>query len=206
MRHYKGKRHFNWIKTLLIFALLGIITFSTLFGIMIYGNRDDITGDPQVMIVLGARVMPDGQPSVILQDRLNEAHDYWAENPEMTVVVAGGQGADEPTTEAFAMSRYLVEKGIPAEQIIQEGESHNTDQNIRFSIALLDDMGYDTTEDMMVVSSGLHLSRASMLWGRAVGTTDNLSVLAAPMSHQPSRIRMYIREPLALMKSFLIDR
>ena len=33
-----------------------------------------------------------------------------------------------------------------------------------------------------------------------------ISTLAAPSSHLPSRLYMYIREPLALVKSFLLDR
>ena len=35
---------------------------------------------------------------------------------------------------------------------------------------------------------------------------DNISTLAAPSSHLPSRLKMYVREPLALVKSFLFDR
>ena len=30
--------------------------------------------------------------------------------------------------------------------------------------------------------------------------------MAAPESHLPSRLKMYLREPLALVKSFMVDR
>ena len=206
MRGYRGKQPYKWLKILFALILVGVIGFLSLFGTMMYGDRDEIKGDPQLMIVLGARVMPDGQPSIILQDRLNTAYDYWVNHPDMTVIVAGGQGSDEPTTEAFAMSNYLVNKGIPEEQILQEDKSHNTNQNLRFSVEIMEEAGYDITEDVMIVTSGLHLSRARMLWGRITGETDHLSTLAAPMSHDASRRKMYIREPLALVKSFLIDR
>ena len=36
--------------------------------------------------------------------------------------------------------------------------------------------------------------------------SNTLSTLAAPASHTPSRLKMYVREPLALVKSFLFDR
>jgi len=44
------------------------------------------------------------------------------------------------------------------------------------------------------------------LWERVTGQEEYLHTLAAPSSHTSSRIWMYIREPLALVKSFVIDR
>ena len=55
-----------------------------------------------------------------------------------------------------------------------------------------------------MVSNGFHLTRARMLAGRF--GYGEISTLAAPSSHLPSRLYMYIREPLALVKSFLLDR
>lgn len=104
------------------------------------------------------------------------------------------------------MAEYLIANGVPAENIIQEDQSHNTWQNLQFSAEMLAELGYDTTVDMIVVSNGFHLTRARMLWERVWGSDDNLSTLAAPSSHLPSRLYMYIREPLALLKSFIFDR
>ena len=59
-------------------------------------------------------------------------------------------------------------------------------------------------QGVLVVSNGFHLTRARMLAGRA-GFVE-VSTLAAPSSHLPSRLHMYIREPLALVKSFLFDK
>ena len=56
----------------------------------------------------------------------------------------------------------------------------------------------------VVVSNGFHLTRARMLAERA--GYDSVSTLAAPSSHLPSRLHMYVREPLALVKSFFLDR
>ena len=54
------------------------------------------------------------------------------------------------------------------------------------------------------MSNAFHLTRARMLWERADGAGP-VSVLAAPSSHLPSLLKMYIREPLALVKSFFFD-
>jgi len=126
--------------------------------------------------------------------------------PDVQVVVSGGQGPDEPTTEAQAMYDYLVEYGVEPERIWQEDQSHNTWQNVRYTLALLEEKGADTSAGVVLVSSGFHLTRARMLWERASGGAGELSTLAAPCTHVPSRLKMYIREPFALVKSFLFDR
>lgn len=204
MSKYRGKRLPRWGKAILALILAGAITFSALLCTVLSGSYDKIVGDPQIMIVLGCQVKPWG-PSILLQDRLEKALDYWEENPDVTIVVSGGQGPDEHMTEAQAMYDYLIKRGVKAEQIFQEDQSHNTVQNLEKSIALLAREGYDVTEDMVVVSNGFHLTRVRMLWNRIAGGDYNLSTLAAPSSHAPSRLKMYIREPFALIKSFVFD-
>ena len=85
-----------------------------------------------------------------------------------------------------------------------EDRSHNTMQNFAYSKEVLEQQGYDLEQGVLVVSNGFHLPRARMLAGRA-GFVE-VSTLAAPSSHLPSRLHMYIREPLALVKSFLFDK
>lgn len=193
-----------WLRGLITVILAGAVCFGGLFAAVMYGAYDHIIGQPQVMLILGCQVKPWG-PSILLQDRLNEALAYLEHHPDMMVVVSGGQGSDEPVSEAQAMSEYLVERGIPAERILMEDQSHNTVQNFRYSRVLLEELGYDMEEtSVLVVSNGFHLTRARMLAERM--GFEEVSTLAAPSSHTPSRLKMYIREPLALVKSFVFDR
>lgn len=194
-----------WLKALLGLILAGLLAFGALFGAVLCGAHDHIQGDPQIMVILGCQVKPWG-PSVLLQDRLDKALDYLEDHPDLTIVVSGGQGTDEHVTEAQCMYDYLTEHGVDGEQILMEDRSRNTVENLRYTMELLADEGYDTTADMVVVSNGFHLTRVRMLWGRVCGGDYNLSTLAAPSSHAPSRLKMYLREPLALVKSFVFDR
>lgn len=202
---FKGCRRPRWIKALLALVLVGVLCFGGLFGAVMYGSYDHINGNPQIMVILGCQVKPWG-PSILLQDRLDKALDYLEDHPDMTVVVSGGQGPDEHVTEARAMADYLMEQGVEEECILLEEASHNTVQNLRYTARLLEEEGYDMEQDIVVVSNGFHLTRVRMLFGRIWGGDENLSTLAAPSSHVPSRIKMYIREPLALVKSFVLDR
>lgn len=205
MKNYKGKRLHTWVKVLIALIAVGVLAFSTLLGAVLYGSYDHVQGEAQIMVILGCQVKSWG-PSILLQDRLDEALDYLEEHPDMTIVVSGGQGPDEHISEAQAMYDYLVDHGVDGNQILLEEESHNTLQNLTYTMQLLEDEGYDTTADVVVVSNGFHLTRVRMLWERVWGTDENLSTLAAPATHVPSRLKMYIREPLALVKSFVFDR
>ena len=108
--------------------------------------------------------------------------------------------------QTLAIRDALVDQGVAAERILLEDQSHNTVQNLRYSLALLEQAGIGAEDGILVVSNDFHLARVRMLWNRVCGGDDNLSTLAAPSSHLPSRLKMYLREPLALVKSFLFDR
>jgi len=202
---YKGRRYPRWARALTALLLAGVLSFGALFGLVMHGAYDHIQGEPQIMVILGCQVKPWG-PSILLQDRLDKALSYLEDHPDMTVVVSGGQGPDEHMSEAQAMFDYLTANGVPEAQILLEDQSHNTVQNLRYSAQLLYEQGYVTDQNILVVSNGFHLTRVRMLVDRVWGDTDKLSTLAAPSSHTPSRLKMYIREPLALAKSFVLDR
>ena len=203
-RPYEGRRTPLWLKLVLALILAGAAAFLILFFLVLSGARDVVRGEPAVMVIPGCQVREDG-PSALLQDRLDRALEYLAGHPDMTVVVCGGQGPDEPVTEAQAMYDYLTARGVAGENILLEDRSHNTWENIRYSQEVLRQAGLDT-DQVLVVSNGFHLTRVRMLWARAWEGEYTLSTLAAPSSHIPSRLKMYIREPIALVKSFVFDR
>ena len=195
----------KWVKGLLALALAGVLSFGALLGAVLYGSYDHIQGEPEIMLILGCQVHPWG-PSILLQDRLDEALVYLEDYPDMTVIVSGGKGSDEHASEAACMRDYLVDAGIDAERILVEDRSHNTWQNMICSAQLMEEQGLDMEQGVLIVSNGFHLTRARMLWDRVTGEGEEVSTLAAPSSHLTSRLWMYIREPLALAKSFVFDR
>ena len=199
----KKRKLSPWLKGGIVLLLAGSLLYGAMLGLMLRGCHDQILNEPEVMVILGCKVEPWG-PSVLLRDRLEEGLTYLEGHPDMKVLVSGGQGPDEPVSEARAMADYLTERGVPPDSVILEDRSHNTTQNFKYSRMLLEEMGYDGEEEVLVVSNGFHLTRARMLARRA--GFSQVSTLAAPSSHLPSRIKMYIREPMALVKSFLLDR
>ena len=204
-RRYQGRRRSSGLRrilsVLLILVIVGAVCLAAALGVILVGSRDKLQGQPQYLIILGCQVMPSG-PSATLRDRLDEALIWLEEHPDMTVAVTGGRGADEQISEARAMADYLMARGIEEDRILLEERATSTEENLFYTMELL---GLNGDEQVLIVSNGFHLARVRLLWGRVGGERDSLSTLAAPVSHVPTRIKMYLREPLALLKSLLLD-
>lgn len=209
---YGGRRRKGWLIALCALLLAGVLAFTALEVVIYSGGRTRIAegeGAPEIMVLFGCQVKPWG-PSTLLRDRLDAALDYLADHPDMRVVVTGGKGDDEHISEAQCMYDYLTEHGVPGENILMEDQSRNTWQNISNTRALLGELfdsgAVEPTGNYLLVSSDFHLVRIRLLWGRLWDGTHTLSTLAAPCTHVPSRVKMFFREPLALVKSYLFDR
>ena len=191
-------------KLVTVCLVLLVALFCVLEGIVIAGSGSSKDQSADVVIILGAMVYQRG-PSPVLVRRLNAALDWLETHPDAVVVASGGQGVDEPESEAQAMASYLEEHGIARERILLEDQSFNTYQNLSNSAALLKAQGYDLDATrLMVVSNGFHLVRVRMLAGRC---GLEISTLAASMPDDlGNTIYCYSRETLALVKSFFLDR
>lgn len=112
------------------------------------------------VIVLGCRVRGD-TPSLMLNGRIMAACKYLKENPEAVCIASGGQGDDELISEAECIRRILVENGIDGERIILEEHSSSTDENIRFSMAKMEE--YGISGGVTIVTNEFHQLRAKMI-------------------------------------------
>ena len=109
------------------------------------------------LVVLGARVHPDGTLSDALRYRLETAYDCWREGRARVFVLCGAQGADETETEARAMKRCLLSRGVPESALIEEDQSFNTLQNLQNAREKMESRGMRTA---IIVTSDYHLTRA----------------------------------------------
>lgn len=130
-------------------------------ALLIYGRCDTVTHDEDAIIVLGAGIHGE-RVSLTLRDRLNAAIACYEQNPDAVIVVSGGQGPQEDITEALAMERYLMERGIPQECIIKEERSTSTAENFAYSKALLDEY-FDNDYSAVYVTNDFHIFRAGRI-------------------------------------------
>ena len=128
--------------------------------------------DRDYILILGCKFRKDGSLTPLLRGRVDRAVDFWhrqkdATGREAVLMPSGGQGSDEPISEAEAMRRYLLSQGIPEQAIQAEDRSRNTYQNMQFSRALIErenpgaKVAYATT-NYHVFRSGVWASLAGL--------------------------------------------
>lgn len=162
-----------------------------------FGTDSNVKAD--CVIVLGCQVQGE-TPTYMLCDRLNAALTVLEKNPGAKCVVSGGQGPRESITEAEAMRRYLVARGIADERIICEEKATSTRENLLFSSEKIEERGI--TGDIVVVTNEFHQYRAHIYAVRA-GLDESGRTISHYSAKTEPRLRLnyWIREWAGLAMS-----
>ena len=158
--------------------------------------------DPDVMIILGAR-LDNNVPGILLLSRLKAAVKYiQTKSGDIPVIVSGGLGLNEEVTEAEAMFRYLVMQGIDESRIWKEEKSTSTRENLAFSIKLMEEKGLDIKNvKVVIVTNGFHQYRSKIIAKKA---GLNAKGIAAKTPGLIRRILYCIREAAALISEIIL--
>ena len=149
-------------------------------------------------LTLGALVNPDGQPSAALAARCDAAIGVLNANPESRAILCGGQGGDEPRTEAEAMRDYMTAHGADPARLILEDASSTTIENIANAKKLLPEGAA-----VAVITNDYHLARARRLLAHA-GLGDAGVPAKTPYPGQWAAVRC--REYCSIMGLMLTGR
>lgn len=195
----KKERILKKFMTLLLSVIL--LQFVVIEGIIIANSGVDYNGKCDYLVILGAGV--NGTvPSSALYNRLDKGLEYLKSHPGTKVILSGGKGHGENITEAEAMRRYLIEKGISGKDMIIEDRSTDTLENIKFSKIIIESFDKRSDIKLAIVTSGFHVFR-SLLIARRQG----LNAYGISSKTPPSvLLKCYLREYFALIKSFIMDR
>lgn len=155
-----------------VLTALFIIYASVISILMFRASKDSPKNGNTTLVVLGCKVR-NGVPSEMLRLRLDAAYVFLAEHTGTPVVVSGGQGSDEIISEAQCMKEYLVKRGISEERIYMEDKSASTEENLKFSLELIEKEGL--CRDITIVTDGYHQFRAEMLARRTGMEASNIS-------------------------------
>ena len=148
------------------------------------------------VVVLGARVKENG-PSRLLNERIDKAEEYLHNNEKTVAILCGGQGSDEPMTEAQAMYEALIARGIDKDRLLIEDQSTNTAENLKNAAAMMS----SKEASVVVTTTGYHMYRALAV-AREAGLTH--------VSGNPSScvwltlVNYYIREFFAVMRDWIL--
>lgn len=177
-------------------VLLAAIATGVWIGITAKG-ADEPKAD--FVIVLGAGVNGD-VPSQSLSERLAATQAYLEQYPDAIAILSGGKGDGENITEAACMYAWLTERGVAPERLRMEDKATSTEENIRYSLELIEQEFGARPEEAAVVSSSYHLARASLLAKEA-----GLRMLGVPAStgNPFYYCQMYLREIVAVWHTWI---
>ena len=111
------------------------------------------------IVVMGA-AQYDGRPSPQLAARLDHAADLWSVGLAKVMVVTGGNQPGDRFTEAEASANYLIERGVPAEAILQESRGHSSYASLDGVADLLHQRGLFR---VLLVSDPFHSLRSRLI-------------------------------------------
>lgn len=204
-KNNKYLRRFRYpIKVFKVLVLIFIISFAIVEIFIVYSgiHKDDINAP--YAVILGAQVRGES-PSNTLYRRLEAGAEYARKYPDSKIILSGGKGPGEKISEAEAMKRYLVSKGIQESRIIKEDKSENTLQNLENTKKIIENLNKESgtnSNNIVVVTSNFHMFRAKFLAERA-----GLNAYSCPASILNWLVpASYVREYFAVVKSFVFDR
>lgn len=132
-----------------LFLLLMLCYFECMLaGIALMGwkaARQKPRYDKDFIIILGCSIDKRGGLYPLLRGRVNRAVRFaWeqeiATGKPLKYVPSGGQGKNEIMSEGSAMEMYLLAHGAEDDEVFPEKSSKNTEENMRFSKALIDSL------------------------------------------------------------------
>src|SRR5438876_7600577 len=111
-----------------------VVTVFTLWAIsaaavLIWSSRDEAR-PAQAIVVLGAAQYA-GKPSPVLRARLDHAIELWRAKLAPFLIVTGGRGSGDTTSEAAVERRYAITQGVPPNSIWLEDGSRTTSEALR---------------------------------------------------------------------------
>jgi uncharacterized SAM-binding protein YcdF (DUF218 family) len=143
--------------------------------VVVWSFRDE-AASADAIVVLGAAQW-DGRPSPVLRARLEHAVDLWHAGHAPWLVVSGGVGAGDTTSEAVVGRRFLVQRGVPTEKVLLEAHGRTTQQSMRGIAALLRDRSMSR---VLLVSDPFHMLRLDV-----VARSHGLSPRSSPTRTSP---------------------
>jgi uncharacterized SAM-binding protein YcdF (DUF218 family) len=156
-----ARRTTFWV--LAILAVICAYVALTTFEVWRVGRRSGIESvSPADAIVVMGAAQYDGRPSPQLAARLDHAVHLWTAGKAPLIVVTGGKQPGDRFTEADASRDYLVDRGVPATDILEENASHSTWEALH-NVRLLLDESRPTVTRLLIVSDPFHSLRSRLI-------------------------------------------
>jgi len=174
--------------------------------VLLWGRRDDAQ-PADAIVVLGAAHYV-GRPSPVLKARLDHAVALYQRGLAPRLVVTGGVGDGDTTSEAAVSRRYVQRRGVPDSALLSEDRGRTTTESLDAVAALLERQGRTR---VILVSDPFHMLRLRVLAGRLGLTAHTSPTRTSPIQANREERWSYVlsesvKVPLTLVLGRYADR
>ena len=171
-------------------------------AVLVWSSRDEAQ-PAQAIVVLGAAQYA-GKPSPVLRARLDHGLDLWNRHLASLLILTGGTGAGDTTSEAAVGRTYARKRGVPDSAILVENAGRTTSESMRAVAGMLEVRGLTTA---LLVSDPFHMLRLRILARRFGFTPYTSPTQTSPISpNREARWKYIFSESLKAPLAFLFER
>jgi uncharacterized SAM-binding protein YcdF (DUF218 family) len=171
-------------------------------AVLIWSARDEAR-PAHAIVVLGAAQYA-GKPSPVLRARLDHALDLWNRHLASLLILTGGTGAGDTTSEAAVGRNYARKHGVPDSAILVENEGRTTSESMRAVAGMLEVRGLQTA---LLVSDPFHMLRLRILARRFGFIPYTSPTQTSPISpNREERWKYIFSESLKAPLAFFFER
>ena len=171
-------------------------------AVLIWSSRDEAR-PAQAIVVLGAAQYA-GRPSPVLRARLDHALNLWNRHLASLLILTGGTGSGDTTSEAAVGRTYAKKHGVPDSAIIVESEGRTTSESMKAVAGMLEVRGLHSA---LLVSDPFHMLRLRILARRFGFTPYTSPTRTSPISpNREERWKYIFSESLKAPLAFFFER
>ena len=160
------------------FRLLTVAWLVSLSGVLLWGTHDGARPADAIVVLGAAQYM--GRPSPVLKARLDHALELWQRGMAPHLILTGGMGTGDTTSEAAVGRVYMLRRGVPDSALLLENEGRSTAESLG-GVARL--VSARHLGEVILVSDPFHMLRLQILsWRydlRAVPSPTKTSPISA---------------------------
>jgi uncharacterized SAM-binding protein YcdF (DUF218 family) len=197
------RRRASWLQLgwTIGFLMLGTWVMS-LIGVLFWERRDNARPAAAIVVLGAAQYV--GRPSPVLRARLDHAIDLFRRGMAPRIILTGGFGDHDTTSEAAVGQRYAIEHGVPPRVILIENSGRSTAESLQHVAVLME---AEPSRDVILVSDPFHMLRLSIL-ARRFGMIPYASpTRTSPISSNRRESWKYsLAESIKVPIAFLLER
>ena len=200
----KAKQVVNALRRMLTVAVVAVFALWVISAsaVLIWSSRDEAR-PAQAIVVLGAAQYA-GKPSPVLRARLDHALELWNRHLASLLILTGGTGSGDTTSEAAVGRTYAKKHGVPDSAILVESEGRTTSESMRAVAGMLEVRGLQSA---LLVSDPFHMLRLRILARRFGFTPYTSPTQTSPISpNREERWKYIFSESLKAPLAFFFER